>query len=107
MFGGHGVPAAKSAEAFSARNNAWIVVCVGSNTPSETPFLISRNVYVGPTACATSKLVRVPSPIRSSRSRNQVTVITRGGGCYTLPLRSARASDLFPDTNTTYEVLYP
>lgn len=105
MLGSHGVRQADSVADFRRENNAWIVICIGSNTPSDTAFLVSRNVDLGKTAGSTSKLLLVKSPITSPR--RHVVWITRGGGAFEASPESVTGAQLFPSTNETYDVMYP
>jgi len=105
MLGGHGVPPAETAAGFSSNNNAWIVICVDSNSPADTAFLISRNVDLGKQASSTSIVTFVQSPIK--RPRNLITVITVGGGGFSFHPEHLTVARLFPDTNATYDVMYP
>lgn len=102
---GHGVPRAKTIATFSSNNNAWIVICVSNETPAETAFLISRNVDLGKQVSCTSKVTFVRSPI--IQPRNCVSWITIDGGCFDARPEDVTAARLFPDTNETYDVMYP
>ena len=104
-IGGEGVPVADSVAAFTNENNAWIVVCVGSDTSSDTPFLISRNVYLGNKASFTSAVSLVKSPFTSLG--NYVVWVTRGGQVFKARPKYATGAQLFPNTNEIYDVMYP
>ena len=63
-----------------ATNNAWNVLCVSDASPSDTPFLISRNVRVG-------RYLHGATPLEWNKEGpagqwNWVAVATRGGGVY-------------------------
>lgn len=106
LLGGAGVPVVETATEFTDRNNVWSVVCVGSNAPSDTAFLVSRNVFFGPTVNATSMIHFGGSSMRWP-VRNRVFWVTCGGGVFVCPLTDLTAARLFPDTNGTYDVMYP
>ena len=105
-LGGAGIPVVKSAAEFTDQNNVWTVVCVGSNAPSDTAFLVSRNVYFGSTVNATSTIHSVRSPMHWP-VRNRVVWVTCGGAAFECSLIDLTAAKLFPSTNTTYDVMYP
>jgi len=102
---GHGVPRARTIATFSGNNNAWIVICVSNETSADTTFLISRNVDLGKQVSCTSKVTFVRSPI--IQPRNRVSWITCGGDCFDARPEDVTAARLFPDTNATYDVMYP
>lgn len=102
---GHGVPRAKTIVTFSSNNNAWIVICVSNKTPADTAFLISHNVDLGRQVSCTSKVTFVRSPI--IQPRNRVSWITCGGDCFDARPEDVTAARLFPDSNATYDVMYP
>ena len=79
MLSGAGVPAADSAAAFSRANNAWSVLCVGEETASEVPFLVSRNVDLGRQTSTSSPVsLNGEMPFRHRR----LVWTTRGGGIF-------------------------
>ena len=100
-----GIPTASSAATFSSSNNAWIVICVSNDSPSDVPFLITRNVFLGQTACATSTITRVKSAFHPQL--DYVIWVTRGGGCFLADFKYLTPAMLFPHTNETYDVMYP
>lgn len=92
IFAGPGLRLAVSAAAFAAENNAWQVVCIDSNAPTEAPFLISRNVDFGEWLTPTSK----PRFIRSGPlNLRHVVWVTRGGGIYDARFKTFRTEMLF------------
>ena len=91
--------------AFTSENNAWIVVCVGSDSSSDTPFLISRNVYLGNKASFTTKVSMAKSPFTSLGK--YVVWVTRGGQVVKVRPKYATGTQLFPNTNEAYDVMYP
>jgi hypothetical protein len=92
MPGGPGLRKATSAAAFAAENNAWQVVCVDSNTPSDVPFLISRNVDFGDWLTPTSH----PRFIRSSPlNLRRVVWVTCGGAIIDARFKNFRTETLF------------
>ena len=101
---GCGVPVASSVAQFTKTNNAWGVVCVDDDTPSEAPFLLSRNVDVGSQANArtTPKLTSI-LPFKQERA----VLVTRGGGCFDASPKYLTSDRIFPITNQTYDVMYP
>jgi len=83
-LGGAGVPCADSVAVFTSKNNAWDVVCVGTQTSAneqnigDVPFLITRNVTVGRHVNALSSLdFNKRSPLRIRRC----VYLTYGGAC--------------------------
>jgi competence protein ComGC len=104
VLGGSGVPVALSPLQFTKTNNAWSVVCVGDDTPPESPFLITRNVDVGARANHTTvpKLTNI-LPFKKERA----VWVTCGGACLDARPRYLTAERLFPATNETYDVMYP
>lgn len=105
MLGSHGVRKAESVLTFHPENNAWIVICIGSNSPSDTAFLVSRNADLGKTANSSSRISKVKSPITSPR--NRIVWITKGGGAFQASPEYVTGAKLFPATNETYDVMYP
>lgn len=105
MLGSHGVRKAESILDFHPENNAWIVICVGSKSPPDTAFLVSRNVDLGRTADSLSRISIVKSPITSPRKR--VVWITVDGGAFEASPEFVTGAKLFPATNETYDVMYP
>jgi len=104
VLGGDGVPVALSPLQFTKTNNAWSVVCVGDDTPPESPFLITRNVDVGARANHTTvpKLTNI-LPFKKERA----VWVTCGGACFDARPRYLTTEQLFPATNESYDVMYP
>ena len=104
LFSGADIPPAPSTAQFTKTNNAWSAVCVGDETPAETPFLITRNVDVGSraNAASTPKLTRI-LPFKQERA----VWVTRGGGAFDARPKWLTGERLFPATNATYDVMYP
>jgi hypothetical protein len=99
-----GVPVAATSAAFSPQNNAWSVLCIGSDAPAETPFLISRNVDWGPVA-STSAVIRLKDerPFRCTRA----VWVTRGGTYYSVRLLYLNDKLCEAIGTNRYDVLYP
>ena len=107
---GAGVPCADAPSVFSSKNNAWTVICVSTQTPSEAAFLITRNVEIGRKVNALSPLkLSDESPLRIRRC----VYLTCGGACIDrregyLNTPSGLSAVLEGmGTNTTYDVMYP
>ena len=112
MLSGDDVPSAPTTAQFTKTNNAWSVVCVKSETPPDAPFLITRNVFVGPQINAKSdlKILNI-SPFYKTRA----VWVTRAGSCFDARAKFITAAILCPITNVpntyvtneTYDVMYP
>lgn len=107
-LGAHGLPEAPSAHAFSAKHNAWQVVCVDSNTPLSHPFLISRNVDLGDWLTPTSTIRVIRSGPLNLR---HVVWVTRGGGIFDANFNRMHIGLLFPPNESPpsrpYRIMRP
>jgi len=107
-FGGWGINAATSLTSFAANNNAWVVICVDSNAPPDTAFLVSRNAFFGAQVSTTSKVTRVKSHTDWCLGGRIVWTTKSGACCDADPDKVANlAASMFPDSNAVYDVLYP
>ena len=104
MLGGVGVPYAASPGSFTKANNAWAALCVGDDTPSEEPFLVTRNVDIGRVASASSAItLKEAKPF----GRERAVWVTRGGGIFDTRTKFLTNSLHFGFSNATYDVMYP
>ncbi|MFZ4395817.1 MAG: hypothetical protein ACOYOU_09355 [Kiritimatiellia bacterium] len=115
MRNARGVPHADSLAAFSSTNNAWYVVCVGTQVlaeglSSDVTFLVTRNVAIGRHVNALSPMkFDKRSPLRIKRC----VYLTVGGACIDRKEQYMYTAEgvpvIFADmgTNTTYDVMYP
>lgn len=103
LLGGAGIPCAKSRAEFTAGNNAWCVLCVGTNALPQTPFIISRNVTWRPPACSNCP----PALSNELPLRSKCAVwITSGGACFVV--RSEHLSALRDSMGTNaFDIMRP
>lgn len=104
----NGVTAGTTDSALAAKNIAWGVVVVGDATPSEIPFLISKNCQAPGTlqqqAQATTEVIPLDETVKPFNGSRAVWV-SRGGGTFDARKKYFTMSQLMGlgESTTTYD----
>lgn len=104
----NGVTAGTTDSALTAKNIAWGVVVVGDSTPSEIPFLISKNCQNPGTlqqqAQATAEVIPLDETVKPFNA-SRVVWVSRGGGNFDARKKYFTMSQLMGlgESTTTYD----